>query len=111
MSHKCAREEALSLHISRDHLEAARYEGLTVFVIDRLGQDIPVYIPPNYIEGFTSTAFGPSRSYQEPKSYQEPPTYQDPSFQQPNGPLPQDPSLQPRIYGDPSGGYPQSDGF
>ena len=110
VSHKCARDENLSLHIPRERLEAARYEGLTVFVIDRLGQDIPVFIPPNYIEGFVTTAFG------KPQSYQQPQGSQQPTYQQPSVIVPQNPSSQPRIYGDPngvspSGGYPQNEGF
>ena len=54
---RCAREENLSVHISYDRLEAALDTGLTIFVLDRDGQDIPVYIPPNYIEGFGIAAF------------------------------------------------------
>ncbi|MEP6342054.1 MAG: hypothetical protein ABJ275_01965 [Maricaulaceae bacterium] len=115
VSHKCARDENLSLHIPRERLEAARYEGLTVFVIDRLGQDVPVYIPPNYIEGFVTTAFGNPQSYQQPQGASQS-TYQAPTYQQPRVTVPQSPSSQPRVYGDPngvtsSGGYPQNEGF
>lgn len=49
---KCAREETLSLHIPADRLEAARFDGLTIFIRSRDGGEVPVYIPPNYIEGY-----------------------------------------------------------
>lgn len=58
VSQRCAREENLSIYIPRERLDAARYDGLTVLVLDRDGKDIPVYIPPNYIEGFRHTVFG-----------------------------------------------------
>ncbi len=65
-SRRCAREENLSIYIPRDRLDAARYDGLTVLVLDRDGKDIPVYIPPNYIEGFRSTVFGAASLSQAP---------------------------------------------
>jgi hypothetical protein len=49
---QCAREERLSVHIPQERLEASRFDGLTVLVLDRAGREIPVYIPPNYVEGF-----------------------------------------------------------
>ena len=49
---QCAREERLSVHIPQERLDASRFDGLTVFVLDRAGREIPVYIPPNYVEGF-----------------------------------------------------------
>ena len=56
ISIQCAREEVLSFHIPQDRLEAARYDGLTVIVLDRTGYELPVFIPPNYIEGFRQAA-------------------------------------------------------
>jgi len=55
---QCAREEMLTVHISQDRLNAARFDGLTVLVLDRTGQEFPVFIPPNYIEGFRSAVEG-----------------------------------------------------
>ena len=49
---QCAREERLSVHIPQERLDASRFDGLTVLVLDRAGREIPVYIPPNYVEGF-----------------------------------------------------------
>ena len=77
---QCAREEMLSIHISQERLDAARFDGLTVFVLDRQGQEVPVFVPPNYIEGFRQAVSGrvtPSVSYQEPR--QSAPVYQAPS--------------------------------
>ncbi|MEP1229555.1 MAG: hypothetical protein ABJG88_02650, partial [Litorimonas sp.] len=54
----CAREELLSVHIPAERLEAARYDGLTIVAIDRQGQDFPIFIPANYIEGLRLTISG-----------------------------------------------------
>lgn len=48
----CAREELLSVYIPEERLAAARFDGLTVFVFDKDGREFPVFVPPNYIEGF-----------------------------------------------------------
>jgi len=40
------------LHIPAERLDAARFDGLSLALLDHYGNDIPVYIPPNYIEGF-----------------------------------------------------------
>jgi hypothetical protein len=58
----CAREDQLVLFIPNDRLDAARFDGLTLILRDvtydpRTGQttvydERPLYIPPNYIEGF-----------------------------------------------------------
>lgn len=58
----CAREDQLTLFIPNDRLEAARFDGLTLILRDvtydpSSGQttvydERPLYIPPNYIEGF-----------------------------------------------------------
>ena len=49
---RCAKEEQLALFIPAERLDAARFDGLTVLVLDRNGVEIPVFVPPNYIEGF-----------------------------------------------------------
>lgn len=58
----CAREDQLTVFIPNDRLDAARFDGLTLILRDvtydpRSGQttvydERPLYIPPNYIEGF-----------------------------------------------------------
>lgn len=57
----CAREETLRLFIPAERLDAARFDGMTVLVLDRDGQEWPVYVPPNYIEGFRLAATGQVR--------------------------------------------------
>ena len=81
---QCAREEILSVHIPQERLDAARFDGLTVLVLDRTGAEVPVFIPPNYIEGFRQAVNGrvtPNVSYQDP-AYSAPVTraliYQEP---------------------------------
>jgi len=49
----CIKEERITLHISAERLEAARFDGLSIALLDQNGDDIPLYIPPNYIEGFS----------------------------------------------------------
>ncbi len=51
-SRNCVKEEVMSLHIPQERLMAARYDGLSVILLDRQGGDVPVYLPPNYINGF-----------------------------------------------------------
>ncbi len=51
-SNRCVKEERVTLHIPADRLDAARINGLSLVLLDKDGGDIPVYIPPNYIEGF-----------------------------------------------------------
>ncbi|GHA98544.1 hypothetical protein GCM10009069_21820 [Algimonas arctica] len=58
----CAREDQLVLFIPNERLDAARFDGLTLILRDvtydpRTGrttvyEERPLYIPPNYIEGF-----------------------------------------------------------
>lgn len=58
----CAREDQLILFIPNDRLEAARFDGLTLMLRDTtfdpsinqttVYDERPLYIPPNYIEGF-----------------------------------------------------------
>jgi len=57
----CAREETLNIFIPQDRLEAARFDGLTLIVLDREGGETPVFIPPNYIEGFRLAQSGQIR--------------------------------------------------
>lgn len=101
---QCAREETLTVHIPQDRLDASRFDGLTVLVLDRTGQEIPVYVPPNYIEGFRQAVGGavrPSTTYKTP---------------QPSLPITRGPTyLQPRPYAPntascPAGTTKQSDG-
>ena len=86
---QCAREEMLTVHIPQERLDAARFDGLTVLVLDRAGQEVPVYVPPNYIEGFRQAVSGqagvglaaPNVSYQEPSGrapISRGPVYQEP---------------------------------
>ena len=81
---QCAREEMLTVHISQERLDAARFDGLTVLVLDRTGQEIPVFVPPNYVEGFRQAVNGrvsPNVSYQAPTPsapVTREPVYQDP---------------------------------
>ncbi len=81
---QCAREEILTVHIPQERLDAARFDGLTILVLDRAGAEVPVFIPPNYIEGFRQAVNGrvtPSVSYQEPRTpapVTRAPVYQEP---------------------------------
>jgi len=81
---QCAREEMLTVHIPQDRLDAARFDGLTVLVLDRAGQEVPVYVPANYIEGYRQAVSGqvtPSGSYQDSGTsapITRAPAYQDP---------------------------------
>ncbi|WP_026941231.1 hypothetical protein [Hellea balneolensis] len=80
---QCAREEMLTVHIPQDRLDASRFDGLTVLVLDRTGQEIPVYVPPNYIEGFRQAVSGrvtPDVSYQAPR--QTSPVTREPIYQE-----------------------------
>jgi len=116
VSTRCAREETLTLHIPEERLDAARFDGMTVLLLDRQDREIPVFIPPNYIEGFRQAASNvtyPVRSLPTPPLYSEP-IYSDPPAEPLHGS--RDPR-QPIIYGDPGSvtptpqptyqGYPQ----
>lgn len=52
----CAREETLRVFIPADRLDAARFDGLTMVVLDREGGQTPLFVPPNYIQGFSLAA-------------------------------------------------------
>jgi hypothetical protein len=86
----CAREETLSVFIPTDRLEAARFDGLTILALDNKGQEYPIFIPPNYIEGFKlakNSGFvsssripsGPNPVYREPVTGS--PVYNEPAPQ------------------------------
>jgi len=62
----CAREDKLRVFVSNERLEAARFDGLTLIALDAQGGETPIYIPPNYIEGFRLAASGRIR----PQGYQ-----------------------------------------
>ena len=57
----CAREETLRVFLPAERLDAARFDGLTLIVLDQEGYETPVFIPPNYIEGFRLAATGQIR--------------------------------------------------
>ena len=81
---QCAREELLTVHISQERLDAARFDGLTVFVLDRAGHELPIYVPPNYIEGFRQAAgsqITSSLPYEQPRS--SAPVTRGPAYQEP----------------------------
>ena len=74
---RCVREEKVTLHIPQDRLDAARFDGLTIILLDQTGAEVPVYLPPNYIEGFRKAVQGYSAgaTYQgqtQPSSYGQP---------------------------------------
>ena len=54
----CAREDKLTVFIPNDRLDAARFDGLTLVALDAQGGEAPIYLPPNYIEGFRLAATG-----------------------------------------------------
>ncbi len=51
-NYRCVREETVTLHIPQHRIDAARFDGMTVVIVDDNDQDVPIYLPPNYIEGF-----------------------------------------------------------
>jgi len=64
-NYRCVREEMVTLHIPQERLDAARFDGLTLVVVDNAERDVPVYLPPNYIEGFRTAASGLSAARNE----------------------------------------------
>lgn len=101
VSAQCAREEKLSLHIPQARLDAARFDGLTVLVLDRSGHELPVFIPPNYIEGFRQASAG--SQVKRPSYTPSSPTYTPPTYSVPG-------YSAPRTAPCPSGTTPQTDG-
>lgn len=70
--YRCVREESVTLHIPQERLDAARFDGMTLVLVDNADRDVAVYIPPNYIEGFRQAArrngsggnyYAPNNSY------------------------------------------------
>ena len=57
----CAREDKLTVFIPNARLDAARFDGLTLVALDAQGGEAPIYLPPNYIEGFRLAATGQVR--------------------------------------------------
>lgn len=76
---RCVKEERITLHIPAERLAAARFDGLSVALLDQHGNDIPLFIPPNYIEGF-SKANPYLNHYSSGIPQSVPPTY---SYKQP----------------------------
>lgn len=99
---RCVKEETLSLHIPQERLDAARFDGFAVILLDRAGREVPVFVPPNYVEGFRKAVGKPS--YTRPTPYRSAPV--TPSVRVPSS------SREPIIYGDPGtpapSGYPQN---
>ncbi len=92
---RCIKEERITLHIPADRLEAARFDGLSIALLDQHGNDIPLYIPPNYIEGFSkANPYLGSYSSAYPQPYSGSQSYGHPS-------------QQPAPY---TGGYPTNPG-
>lgn len=57
----CAREDKLRIFIPNERLDAARFDGLTLIAFDAQGGEAPIYLPPNYIEGYRLAASGQVR--------------------------------------------------
>lgn len=72
----CAREDKLQVFIPTARLEAARFDGLSVIALDSQGGETPIYIPPNYIEGYILAASGRIR----PQGYQAAPVPVQPQY-------------------------------
>lgn len=49
---QCAVRESIGVFVPWDRLDAARFDGLAVLLLDRDGREVPVWMPPNYVEGF-----------------------------------------------------------
>lgn len=100
-NYRCVREETVTLHIPQERLDAARFDGMTLVIVDNADRDIPVYLPPNYIEGFRQAAasgsFNSQTTVVTPQPSYTQPNYSQPSYNQPD-------------YGQSNnqGGYPQN---
>jgi len=105
----------LRVFISNERLDAARYEGLTLIALDSQGGETPIYLPPNYIEGYRLAASG----HVQPQGYQAPfissePFVGSPTISQPqtygieSAPCPTGTTKQPdgTCLEDLAGGYP-----
>ncbi len=72
----CAREDKLRIFIPNARLDAARFDGLTLIALDAQGGETPIYLPPNYIEGFRMAATGRVRA----QGYQPQPQNTTPQY-------------------------------
>ena len=72
---RCIKEERITLHIPADRLQAARFDGLSIALLDQHGNDIPLYIPPNYIEGFSKANPYMNSGYSGYSNYPQPAPY------------------------------------
>jgi|GEM_PF-1129629 len=78
----CAREDKLRIFIPNARLDAARFDGLTLIALDAQGGETPIYLPPNYIEGFRMAATGRvSAQSAQPQTQYTTPQYRAPEFQ------------------------------
>jgi hypothetical protein len=75
----CAREDKLRVFIPIERLDAARFDGLTLIAFDAQGGEAPIYLPPNYIEGYRLAASGRVR----PQGISSIPQYGAPAVSQP----------------------------
>ena len=53
---RCAKREQLSVFIPEERLDTARLTGITVLLLGRDGTELPVFVPPNYVEGYRLAA-------------------------------------------------------
>ncbi len=83
-NYRCVREESVSLHIPQERLDAARFDGMTIIIVDNADRDVPVYLPPNYIEGFRQAVGSGSYSSSSSRLVTPPAAYQDPVYSQPS---------------------------
>ncbi|WP_371397035.1 hypothetical protein [Fretibacter rubidus] len=96
---RCIREEKVTLHIPQERLDAARFDGLTIILLDSAGAEVPVYLPPNYIEGFRQAVSGYSGTVTHSGGYASQPRVIQPALDRPGYPL--------RDRAPTQGGYPQ----
>jgi len=101
----CAREDKLRVFIPNARLDAARFDGLTLIALDARGGDTPIYLPPNYIEGFRMAVTGRVGS----QSYQSQPQYGAPQYRAPQVSTPM-PRTRMEAAPCPSGTSKQADG-
>lgn len=85
-NYRCVREESVTLHIPQDRLDAARFDGMTLIIVDNADRDVPIYLPPNYIEGFRQAAGRNTAAVVTPQPSYTQPTYSEPTYSQPRYP-------------------------
>lgn len=106
----CAREDKLRVFVPNERLDAARFDGLTLIALDAQGGETPIYLPPNYIEGFRMAATGRVRA----QGIQSSPQYSTPQPATPQYITPQYTAPAPRTTIEaapcPSGTSKQADG-